>query len=867
MKKFLSLVIALSILISCLGTASVFAAEETKTETYEEAITLLDKLCDASSAVDADSESPVSREAFIRLAAAAFRLDMDLTANVSFADVSEDIKPLLGTAVAMGLISDDTEFRPNDAVTYNEALKIVLTAAGLDVKAKYKGGYPSGYAAVAKEYDIDDDLGDVSNGLMPKDAYQIILNTLLTGKLEQTNFGDKYSYESSENETVLSDIWGIYVDEGVMDANEYTKFGTESSNGLSGTLSVNGVLYKTEDDFNNLLGYKVRIYYKDEKPTRRAFAVSAYDTETLTLLPDDDADYKNGKFIYYNEKGKEQSVDLARTGVEYIYNGKACYTLPSSEYIPDVGKIEFIDNNSDGKYEIVKISDYYYMTADTIDFYNKVILDEKDNAKKIDFSDSECAIKVFDTVEGEYIDPSALTAGGTLAVLASKDKMLYDITLLDGSASGIAKEYSSDDRMIGIETDDGVKNYDVAQCFIDEYEPILKVGEKYDFVIGIYGEVVSMSLSRDNMKYAFAVKAGDSGSLTKDYRIKLYSGGKFITAYFADRVSVDGGSFVDADDAFGAIGGNSFTPQVVKFALDSDDKLCRIDLAEEKTMIEFGVDKDPYNSLTKYSFPSTPSYRMGMFQPYFNSGGSMIMCIPKDSADYDNEDGYSMGTTFVDGTGNDITAYDISESGCAAFILVKGANEDTNTDAVNILMVEKIVSALDDDGMNCKKIYGWSNGSYVEKTLKNGIKIYKTGSDKLEPGDIIRYFEDKPDRIKKVIVDFIADGLKPNASFENSGEKPQYNCDRHDSHQYEYGYVYYNDKNYAYLTKALGDISEFPRNARFPSRLVEFNTTTRKLRTVDVSSIKSYLKSGNDASFVVFRYHQLSPRVGFIYTK
>ncbi len=94
--------------------------------------------------------------------------------------MSEDIKPLLSTAVVMGLISDDAEFRPNDAVAYSEALKIVLTAAGLDVKAKYKGGYPSGYSAVAKEYDIDDDLGDVSNGLMPKDAYQIILNTLLT---------------------------------------------------------------------------------------------------------------------------------------------------------------------------------------------------------------------------------------------------------------------------------------------------------------------------------------------------------------------------------------------------------------------------------------------------------------------------------------------------------------------------------------------------------------------------------------------------------------------------------------------------------------------------------------------------------------
>lgn len=867
MKKILSLVIVLSMLIPCLGTASVFAAEETKTDSYEESITLLDKLCGASAIVDADSESPVSREAFIRLAVSAFKLDTDLTANVSFADVSEELKPLLGTAVAMRLISDDTEFRPNDAVTYNEALKIVLTAAGLDVKAKYKGGYPSGYSAVAKEYDIDDDLGDVSNGLMPKDSYQIILNTLLTKKLEQTNFGDKYSYESSEDETVLSDIWGIYVDEGVMDANEYTKFGTESTSGLSGTLSVNGILYKTEDDFNDLLGYKVRIYYKDEKPTRRAFAVSAYDTETLALLPSDDADYKNGKFVYYNENGKEKSVDLAKNGVEYIYNGKACYTLPTAEYIPDVGEIEFIDNNSDGKYEVVKIFDYYYMTADTIDFYNKVILDEKDNAKKIDFSDSECVIRVFDRVEGGYIDPSALAAGGSLAVLASKDKMLYDVTVLDGSVSGIAKEYSPDDKIIGIETGDSVVNYDLAQSFIDEYEPLLKVGEKYDFETGIYGEIISMTLTKDNMKYGFAVKVGDSGSLTKDYRIKLYSGGKFITAYFADRVSVDGGSFVDNSDAFGAIGGNSFAPQVVKFALDSDDKLCRIDLAEDKTTVEFGAEKDPYNSLTKYTFPSTPSYRQGMFQPYFNAGGSTVMCIPKDSADYDDEDGYSMGTSFVDGTGNDITAYDINDSGTAAFILVNGANDDTNVDAVNILMVEKIVSSLDDEGMSCKKIYGWSNGSYVEKTLKNGIKIYKTGSDKLEPGDIIRYFEDKPDRIKKVIVDFIADGLKPNASFENSSEKPQYNYSKHDAHQYEYGYVYYNDKNYAYLTQTVGDLSELPRNVKLPSRLVEFNTTTGKLRTVDASSIKSYLKSGGDASFVVFRYHQLGPRVGFIYTK
>ena len=56
-------------------------------------------------------------------------------------------------ATGVGVMQGDGEssFRPEDTVTYNEMIKVILSLGGYSEEAKYYGGYPDGYAKIAAE--------------------------------------------------------------------------------------------------------------------------------------------------------------------------------------------------------------------------------------------------------------------------------------------------------------------------------------------------------------------------------------------------------------------------------------------------------------------------------------------------------------------------------------------------------------------------------------------------------------------------------------------------------------------------------------------------------------------------------------------
>lgn len=53
----------------------------------------------------------------------------------------------------------DGTFRPDNTVTYEQAVKMVIIAAGLSAAAEEQGGYPTGYLLVAEQIDILGNLG------------------------------------------------------------------------------------------------------------------------------------------------------------------------------------------------------------------------------------------------------------------------------------------------------------------------------------------------------------------------------------------------------------------------------------------------------------------------------------------------------------------------------------------------------------------------------------------------------------------------------------------------------------------------------------------------------------------------------------
>jgi hypothetical protein len=120
----------------------------------------------------------VKRSEFVPAVISALGLESVSGAELTFSDVDRgsDIYNMLSAAVGMSFINNSEIFRPDDAITLNEALKICVTATGHAIDAEYEGGYPVGYAAIANRLGITQ--GVYANDVLTtREAYKLIYNT------------------------------------------------------------------------------------------------------------------------------------------------------------------------------------------------------------------------------------------------------------------------------------------------------------------------------------------------------------------------------------------------------------------------------------------------------------------------------------------------------------------------------------------------------------------------------------------------------------------------------------------------------------------------------------------------------------------
>mgnify|MGYP003300871223 CR=1 FL=1 len=77
------------------------------------------------------------------------------TNKLYFEDVPANhfAKDAISTAFELGIINgvDEKHFSPDAPLSYEQAVKIIVTALGYKLKAESKGGYPFGYMLIAKQ--------------------------------------------------------------------------------------------------------------------------------------------------------------------------------------------------------------------------------------------------------------------------------------------------------------------------------------------------------------------------------------------------------------------------------------------------------------------------------------------------------------------------------------------------------------------------------------------------------------------------------------------------------------------------------------------------------------------------------------------
>ena len=215
-RKKLSALAASVMLLSSLAIPTVSNAAFSDVEdgnSYKTAITTLSKL-NIINGYDDGTFGPkkdITRAEFTKIVVFVLGLDHLQTTTEQFEDLALThwANTYVKTAFDQGIINgyDDFTFGPDDPVTYEQALKMVVCMLGYQTDAEAKGGYPTGYHSEASTLDLQKGITGVGySANAPREIVAQIMYNALEVKLRENN-GKKWE---ATNKTLLKDYLEVY---------------------------------------------------------------------------------------------------------------------------------------------------------------------------------------------------------------------------------------------------------------------------------------------------------------------------------------------------------------------------------------------------------------------------------------------------------------------------------------------------------------------------------------------------------------------------------------------------------------------------------------------------------------------------------
>lgn len=258
----------------------------------------------------------------------------------------------------------DGTFKPENNVTYAEAITMIVRALGYEPKAKALGGYPGGYLAIATEKEITDGINVVGSLAATRgDVAKMVNNALEVPMMVQKTWGQYPEYAEDENQTLLKTKLGVKVIEGTVvsfDAEKGTvKLSGVKENGeaKTGTIQYTVVPGVT---FDGLKDVKVKawkynsniIYVSVVSDVIYDFVVSkGTDNKIKLAFADDEFEAETAVYnaVYANDYGKFIISDGKIVAFEKLLGNTTAYvvkevnTTEGKEYIKVLG----VSGNSD----------------------------------------------------------------------------------------------------------------------------------------------------------------------------------------------------------------------------------------------------------------------------------------------------------------------------------------------------------------------------------------------------------------------------------------------------------------------------------------------------------------------------------------
>lgn len=588
LKKVLALVLAFSMMLSVVAFASY--QDVPADADYAGAVELLSALniIKGDDLGNFNPDNTITRAEFAAVVCRAKGLENAATGaagTTAFTDVAADhwASGYINLATQNGIINGygDGTFGPEDKVTYEQAVKMLVCALGFEPMAANKGGYPTGYLVIANQYKIT--AGVTATAEAPrKTVAKLVYNALSTPMMDQTSYGTDAKWEVLDGKndrdyaTLLTDM-DIYIATGtvgskisgedsvefyVKESSDDYEFGyypdgATKSDGYENIIYENDYI-ELEINGSNILNYKnqyVDVYV--EKDSSKDYNVLAVVPSTMgesITINSDDIDYDNCKSIgegsaksnavdYFIDSKNTKTLKLEDSVRLEINEGEAKTIETTLELFSELGiditneddresqdiELTFIENDGNSKYDTIVALKYTSERVDSVDA-DRDRMELKSTSIKFDFDDDTVQIYLVDEA-GNALELSDFEEDDCVAWYSdtgktgsSKYEYLKVIKLTNSAITGTVTEISTDNETVWI---DGVE-YDVAYDMIGEIDN----EDEGTFFIGMTGKIIDFDGSSASKDYAYILEAGVSTSTFSDaWELKLLTQKDGVVTY------------------------------------------------------------------------------------------------------------------------------------------------------------------------------------------------------------------------------------------------------------------------------------------------------------------------------------------------
>jgi len=629
-----------------------------------------------------------------------------------------------GFARMTGIIEYGESFNGNDNISVDDALKYAVITLGYK---EYAENVES-YSKVADSLNLDDGLKDSGDALITNaDARTILYNMLECEPMSATLVGNEIAYVKDKNETLLSkyrDIQRVY---GRVTADDKTSL-SEEKGCKEGYIVIDDTEYvydfESEETF---LGKNIEAYVNTEKnDDARVLYVGERANKNTEITVD--AEYIEGieddySAIYYLAEDKEKTLKIAPVP-KVIYNGVFYADYETADFMPEVGNIRLVDNDRDGKYDVIFITSYETVIVKAIDttkktIYNKYSIEGHIPSLELEPENEEIRYSISDGMSMMSFSDIKKSDVLSVAISKSTENKIVEILVSGESVSGMLG--SIDESEMEIVIDD--TTYDITPEFIrfkNNETKIISIGTAYTFYLDIFGNVVGWVGSAED-GYAVLYKFYADDLNENFFAVYMNMEGEWLESPFAENVYYKDERYKKAA-LFEEI--QNVRGQIIKIKTNAKGEIKRIETAIE------GLKYDK-NKLTKT--PSTEyTWRSALRSfncEYFLNDDAKAVVIPTDVKDKDAYQIREPKDYFQSDKKYTVSLYDIDEYNFSGIVSLAYTPRLNNT-----LLIVKSVNTVCLDDEILDEITGCTSDYEDITVVGKDDKIF----DGISGGDVIK---------------------------------------------------------------------------------------------------------------------------------